>query len=182
MRRNADTEIALADTLLYSGKKRLARTLLSIIDKGSRAPKVSQQMLAEMTGITRQRSKSFPNGEKLRPELTRECRQQIVFEERRGACDPRLTVCVGDSHAARHIHEDGHDGVARAGGRQDGDRPEDEQDERTQYERPQRNQRPALQGRQRNQRPAVLKKREHRNDDGQQHGQPPGQRIGEMHY
>jgi CRP/FNR family transcriptional regulator, cyclic AMP receptor protein len=55
LRRNADTEIALADTLLYSGEKRLARTLLSIIDKGGRAHKVSQQMLAEMTGITRQR-------------------------------------------------------------------------------------------------------------------------------
>ena len=55
LRRNADTEVALADVLLYPGEKRLARTLLSIIEKGSHAPKVSQQMLAEMTGITRQR-------------------------------------------------------------------------------------------------------------------------------
>jgi CRP/FNR family transcriptional regulator, cyclic AMP receptor protein len=55
LRRSAETQIALADTLLYSSEKRLARTLLSIIDKGSRTPKVNQQMLAEMIGITRQR-------------------------------------------------------------------------------------------------------------------------------
>lgn len=57
LHRNAATETALSDTLLYSGEKRLARTLLCIIDKGKgrRVTKVSQQMLAEMTGITRQR-------------------------------------------------------------------------------------------------------------------------------
>ena len=57
LHRNADTELALSDSLLYSGEKRLARTLLSIIDKGKgrRGPKVSQQMLAEMIGVTRQR-------------------------------------------------------------------------------------------------------------------------------
>ena len=55
LRRNAVTETRLADSLLYSGEKHLARALLSLAHEGSRIPKVSQQTLAEITGITRQR-------------------------------------------------------------------------------------------------------------------------------
>ena len=54
LRRNAETEARLADSLLYSSDKHLARALLSLAHEGARVI-VSQQMLAEMTGITRQR-------------------------------------------------------------------------------------------------------------------------------
>ena len=55
LQRTAQAQERLANTLLYSSGERLARALLSIANVDSRTPKISQQMLAEMTGITRQR-------------------------------------------------------------------------------------------------------------------------------
>lgn len=65
--RNARLQEDLADQLLNSSEKRLARTLLALADHGgmdrSRAviPKISQEVLAEMVGTTRSRVSFFMN-------------------------------------------------------------------------------------------------------------------------
>ena len=63
--RNIRTEEALIDQLFNSSEKRLARALLLLTRYGSQdeplkwLPKVSQEMLAEMIGVTRTRVSFF---------------------------------------------------------------------------------------------------------------------------
>ena len=65
--RNRRVQEDLADQLFNSAEKRLARTLLLLagLDKGGKTegviPNVSQQVLAEMIGVTRQRVNFFMN-------------------------------------------------------------------------------------------------------------------------
>jgi CRP-like cAMP-binding protein len=56
LKRNRDLQEHLANCLLYPGAKRLTHTLLTIMNEErlGRLPKMSQQTLAEMIGMTRQ--------------------------------------------------------------------------------------------------------------------------------
>jgi CRP/FNR family transcriptional regulator, cyclic AMP receptor protein len=56
LERNRDLQAHLANCLLYPGAKRLMHTLLTIMNEEGlgRLPKMSQQTLAEMIGMTRQ--------------------------------------------------------------------------------------------------------------------------------
>jgi CRP/FNR family transcriptional regulator, cyclic AMP receptor protein len=56
LKRNRDLQEHLANCLLYPGAKRLMHTLLTIMNEErlGRLPKMSQQTLAEMIGMTRQ--------------------------------------------------------------------------------------------------------------------------------
>lgn len=65
--RNIQHQEDLVDQLLNSSEKRLARALLLLADSnknaapGSRSPKITQEMLAEMVGTTRSRVSFFLN-------------------------------------------------------------------------------------------------------------------------
>jgi len=56
LQRNRDLQAHLANCLLYPGAKRLMHTLLAIVNEErlGRLPKMSQETLAEMIGMTRQ--------------------------------------------------------------------------------------------------------------------------------
>ncbi|HEX3107435.1 MAG TPA: Crp/Fnr family transcriptional regulator [Terriglobales bacterium] len=56
LKKNSDLQARLANCLLYPGAKRLTHTLLAIANEErlGRLPKMSQQTLAEMIGMTRQ--------------------------------------------------------------------------------------------------------------------------------
>ena len=154
-----------------------AVALADAVDRfGQVAPPGAGPQVARLRG-----GPGIPDRVHLGGERSGQRRREVALEDLGGARQPGGAVRIRNPHAARHVHEHGHDEIAIGHGRQQDDRAAQKHDDQRERERAQRRQGPTLRTGKRDQRPAVRPERDRGHRDRRQARRPPGDWSCEVH-